>query len=99
MQLAHQLYEKVGKRLDLTHQWLLLKDVPKQETLSDESAEVASKRLRINEIGVYSDSSSLGTPSIPDTPSTPITPEIEDRQMKKGVGYEACGWYPPKRKV
>ena len=45
MQLAHELYEhKVGKWFDLMHWWLLLKDVPKWETLRNKGAEVASKR-------------------------------------------------------
>jgi len=90
MQLAHELYQnKVGKRSDFMHWWLLLKDVPKWETLCDEGVEVASKRLRVNEIGVYSDSPYPGTPSTSGTPSTLITPGMKIHQMKKGVGYFA----------
>ena len=86
-QLACELYEqKVGKRFDLVHGWLLLKDVPKWETLCDEGVEVASKHLRVNKMGAYSDSSSPGTSSTPGTLSTPITPGSEDTPNEEGGG-------------
>ena len=75
MQLAHESYHnKAGKTFDLMYWWLLLKDIPKWKIVCDEGIEVVSKRLRVNEMGAYSDTSSTGTPSIPGTPSTPITP-------------------------
>jgi len=87
MQLAHQLYEdKMEKRFELMHWWLLLKDVPKWETLCNESAEVASKRLRVNEIGAYCDSSSPYTPSTPGIPSIPINPVSQGTPIEEGHG-------------
>ena len=49
------------------HWWYLLKDQPKWETMCDKSLKASSKRLRINDVGGYSDSSTLGTPSSPGT--------------------------------
>jgi len=87
MQLAHELYlNKVGKRFDLMHWLLLLKDIPKWETLCDESVQVASKRLRVNEMGAYFDSSFPGNPSTPNTPSTLMTPGSEDTPNEEGDG-------------
>jgi len=37
-----------------------------------------SKRLRINELGVHSDTSSPGTPRTPFTPSTPVNVDSDD---------------------
>ena len=90
MQLAHESYQtKVGKTLGRMHWWLLLKDVPKWETACDEDVEVATKRLRANEMGAYSDSSSPDTPTTPETPYTPITLVSEDIPNEEGVGYLA----------
>jgi len=68
------------------HWWLLLKDVPKWETVCDEGIEVAYKHLRVNEMGAYSDSSSPDTPSTPRTLSTPITLGSEDTPNEEGGG-------------
>ena len=87
MQLAHANYQtKVGKTFDLMHWWLLLKDVPKWETGCDESIEVAGKRLRVNEMGAYSETSSPGTPTTPGTPSTPVTPGSDGTPIEEGGG-------------
>ena len=91
IQLAHELHnQKVHKRFDLIHWWLLLKDIPKWEALCAESAEIASKCLKINEIGTYSDNSipgTLGTLGTPGTPSNILTLEAKIHQLKKGVIY------------
>jgi len=76
----------VGKRFDLMHWWLLLKGVPKWETLCDEGVEVAFKRLRVNKMRAYFDSSSLDTASTLGTPSTLITPGSEDTPNEEGGG-------------
>jgi len=87
MQFTHQLHEhKVEKRFDLMHWWLLLKGVPKWETLCDEGAKVASTHLKVNETGVYFDSSSYVTPTTPVTPSSPINSGSEDTPTKKEGG-------------
>jgi len=79
MQKAQHLYIDMGdKPFDLMHWWVLLKDQPKWEVNCDQSADVATKRLRINEVGGYteSDTSStsgtLGTPTIFASEDTPI---------------------------
>ena len=90
MQLVHECYHnKVGKTFDLMHWSFLLNDVPKWETMCDEGIEFASKRLRVNDMGVYSNNSSPSTPSTPETPSTPITPGSEDAPNEEGMGYFA----------
>ena len=87
MQLAHQGYQnKVGKTFNLMHWWLLLKDAPKWESMCDEGIEVVAKRIRVNEMGAYSDSSSSSTPTTSGTPSTPITPASEDTPTEEGGG-------------
>jgi len=68
LQNAHDLYEcKVGKMFDLMHWWYLHKDQPKWETICDQFLEASTKRLRINDVGGYSNSSTPGTPGSPST--------------------------------
>ena len=81
IQNAHDLYElKIGKKFNLMHLWYLLRDQPKWKSACDQSLEASSKRLRINELGGYSESTSPGTPSIPTTPinlDSDDTPTVE----------------------
>ena len=63
-----------------------MKDVPKWKIECDESIEVATKRLRVNEMGAYSDTSSPGTPTTLETPFTPITPGSEGTPNEEGGG-------------
>ena len=87
MQLAHAGHQtKVGKTFDLMHWWLLLKDVQKWKIECDESIEVATKRLRVNEMGAYSDTSSPGGSTTPWTPSTPTTPASDGTPIEEGGG-------------
>ena len=76
---------------------MLLKDQPKWEVNCDQSADVAAKRLRINEVGGYSEGETSGSPSTPDTPTTPAS---EDTPTEK-VGGLICpiGRKPAKRKA
>ena len=100
MQLAHQLYEhKLGKRFDLRHWWLLLKDAPKWEAFCDRDAEVTSKRLKENETKAYSNMSSPSTPSTPGTSSTPIAPGSEDTPTEGGGLLRPIRRKAAKRKV
>jgi len=84
MQKVQDLYiDMVGKPFDLMQWWMLLKDQPKWEVNCDQSADVASKRLRSNEVGGYTESETSGTSS---TPDTPIAPASEDTLTEKLVG-------------
>jgi len=76
----------VEKKFDLMHWWYLLKDQPKWETMCDKSLEASSKRLRINDVGGYSDSSTPRTPASPSTPSTPENVNNDDTLTNKVGG-------------
>ena len=81
-QKAQDLYvDMVGKPFDLMHWWVLLKDQPKWEVNCDQSADVATKRLRINEVGGYSESETSGSPSTPDTPTTDASEDTATEQV------------------
>ena len=77
MQKAQDLYvDMVGKPFDLMHWWVLLKDQLKWDINCDQSADVASKCLRINEVGGYTESDTSGTSSTPGTSTTPTSEDI-----------------------
>ena len=83
----------VGKPFDLMHWWVLLKDQPKWGVNCDQSTDVASKCLRINEVGGYSESETSGSPSTPDTPTTPAsedTPTEEVGELIRPIGRKAA---------
>jgi len=92
-QKARDLYvDMVGKPFDLMHWWVLLNDQPKWEVNCDQSADVTTKRLRINEVGGYSESETSGSPSTPDTPTTPAsedTPTEEVGGLLRPIGRKA----------
>ena len=63
MQKAQDLYvDMVGKPFDLMHWLVLLKDQLKWEVNCDQSADVDTKRLRINEVGRYFESETSDSP-------------------------------------
>jgi len=67
--------------------------------LCDEGAKLASKRLKVNDIGVHSDSSSRGILSTLGITSTPITLGTEDILTEEGGGLlRAIGRKATKRK-
>jgi len=55
------------------------KDMSKWETFDDESTEIASKCLKINEMGNHANNSILGTPGTPNTPTTPTNENTPTR--------------------
>jgi len=70
----------MGKKFNVMHWRYLLRDQPKLESACDQSLEASLKRLRINELGGHSDTSSpektpstLGTPINLDSDDTPTT--------------------------
>ena len=60
---------------------MLLKDQPKWEVNCDQYADVATKHLRINEVGGYSESETSGSPTIIDTPTTPASDDTPTEEV------------------
>ena len=68
----------MGKKFNLIHWWYLLRDQPKWESACDQSIEASLKRLRINELGGHSNTSSPKTRRTPSTLGTPINLDSDD---------------------
>ena len=61
------------------HSRILLKDMPKWETSCNESVETISKRLKVNDMEVYSNNSTLGTLASPNTLATPASTDTPSK--------------------
>ena len=91
MQNAQDLYvSMVGKSFELMHWWVLLNDQPKWETFCDQSAQASSKRLRVTEVGPYSESDTPGTPTAPATPVSEGTPTEVVGGLIRPIGTKAA---------
>ena len=94
IQNAQDLYEfKTGKKFNLMHWWVLLKDEPKWDSVCDQSLQASSKRLRTLECGGHSETSFPGTPSTPNTPinlDSDDTPTFEVGGIVRPMGQKAA---------